>query len=161
MEYLMLWISNSERRNCFGLAGPAVTVLARLSAGLAGVAPLLSFTRRGADSAVPVAPFVLEEATGADLERRVRATTAPQGDVRRVGIILRAVEGMVSQGVSKMVEIDESHVAMWRQRFLADGLDGLCDAPRRGAKRCYGHDGWMKIAAPFTTARLPDRPVAA
>ncbi|MGH9156150.1 MAG: helix-turn-helix domain-containing protein [Acidimicrobiales bacterium] len=59
----------------------------------------------------------------------MRATTSPQRDVKRARIVLLAAEGMASRRVSKAVGMHESHVARWRQRFLADGLDGLCDAP--------------------------------
>ncbi len=60
--------------------------------------------------------------------------------------------------------IDRNHLAVWsrstwRQRFLTDGLDGLRDAPRPGARRRYGHDEWLKIAALATTAKDPDDPV--
>jgi len=106
------------------------------------------------------APIVLEEATRAELERRARATTSPQRDVKRARVILLAAEGVASRQISKTVGMHESHVAMWRQRFLADGLDGLRDAPRPGARRQYGHDEWLKIAALATTAKDPDDPVA-
>ncbi len=106
------------------------------------------------------APIVLDETTKATLERRVRATTAARRDVKRARIILLAATGMASRQISKQVGMHESHVAMWRQRFLAEGLDGLSDAARPGAPRRYGHDEWIKIAALATTAKDPDDPVA-
>jgi len=106
------------------------------------------------------APIELDEKTRGELERRVRATTTAQRDVKRARIILLAADAMPSRQISKMVGMHESPVAMWRQRFRADGLDGLLDAPRPGAPRLYGHDDWIKIAALATTAKDPDDPVA-
>jgi transposase len=106
------------------------------------------------------APIELDDKTRAELEGRVRATTTAQRDVKRARIILLAADGKPSRQISVMVGMHESHVAMWRQRFRADGLDGLADAPRPGAPRQYGHDDWIKIAALATTAKDPDDPVA-
>lgn len=106
------------------------------------------------------APIVLDETIRAELERRVRAMTTPQRDVTRARIILLAADGMSSRQISTTVGMHESHVAMWRQRFLAEGIDGLGDAPRPGAPRRYDHDDWIKIAALATTVKDPDDPVA-
>jgi len=54
----------------------------------------------------------------------------------------------------------ESHVAMWRQRFLRLGLDGLVDAYRPGRPVTYGHDDRVKMAALACLQRDPDDPVA-
>ncbi|MGI8751687.1 MAG: helix-turn-helix domain-containing protein, partial [Acidimicrobiales bacterium] len=74
------------------------------------------------------APIVLDETIRAELERRVRAMTTPQRDVTRARIIFWAADGMSSRQISTTVGMHESHVAMWRQRFLAEGIDGLGDA---------------------------------
>jgi transposase len=106
------------------------------------------------------APIVLDDKARSELERRVRASTSAQRDVKRARIVLLAAEGVASRRISEMVGMHESHVAMWRQRFLAHGVDGLVDAPRSGAPRRYGHDDWIKIAALASTAKDPDDPVA-
>jgi len=78
------------------------------------------------------APITLDDKTRAELQRRVRAGTCAQREVRRARIILMAAEGVSSRRISKEVGMHESHVAMWRQRFLAEGIDGLADADRPG-----------------------------
>jgi transposase len=105
-------------------------------------------------------PIVLDDKTRVELERRVRATTSAQRDVKRARIVLLAADGVPSRQISNTVGMHESHVAMWRQRFLAHGLKGLADAPRPGAPRRYGHDDWLKIAAMATTVKDRDDPVA-
>lgn len=105
-------------------------------------------------------PIVLDAPTREELERRVRATTTTQRDLRRAMIILLAADGVSSRKVSRLVDMHESHVAMWRQRFRAEGLDGLKDAPRPGRPLTYGHDDIIKMAALATTARDPDEPEA-
>lgn len=106
------------------------------------------------------APIVLDDQTRAELERRIRAGTCAQREVRRARIVLLAADGLSSRRISKEVGMHESHVAMWRQRFLAEGLDGLVDADRPGRPVTYGHDDRMKMAALACLQRDPDDPVA-
>lgn len=102
----------------------------------------------------------LDEETRAVLASRVRAKTTPQRDVTRARIILLAADGVSSRRISKEVGMHESHVAMWRQRFLAGGLEGLKDAPRPGTPPTYGAEDRMKVVALATTRRDPDEPEA-
>lgn len=110
--------------------------------------------------AFKAAAITLDNETRAELERRVRAGTCPQREVRRARIVLLAADGVSSRRISKEVGMHESHVAMWRQRFLADGLDGLLDADRPGRPVTYGHDDRVKMAALACLQRDPDDPVA-
>lgn len=103
-------------------------------------------------------PIVLDDKSRAELQRRVRATTTPQRDVKRAQIILLAADGVSSAKISRQVGMHESNIAMWRQRFLAKGLEGLKDAPRPGGPQTYGHDDRIKMAALATMARDPDDP---
>jgi transposase len=105
-------------------------------------------------------PIVLDKEIRAELERRVRAATTAQRDVKRASIILLAAEGVPSRQISRRVGMHESHVAMWRQRFRAEGLDGLKDLDRPGPPPKYGHDDILKMAALATSARDPDEPEA-
>jgi transposase len=107
------------------------------------------------------APITLDNAARAELERRTRAGTCAQREARRARIILLAADGVSSRRIASEVGMHESHVAMWRQRFLADGLDGLNDEPRSGRPVIYGHDARIKMAALATTPKDPDDPVAA
>lgn len=105
-------------------------------------------------------PIVLDEETRKVLVARVRAGSTPQRDVKRARIILLAADGVASRRISSEVGMHESHVAMWRQRFLAQGLEGLRDAKGRGAKIVYGPEDRMKIVALATSQRDPDDPEA-
>lgn len=106
------------------------------------------------------ASITLDDKTRAELERRTRAGTCAQREARRARIILLAADGVSSRRISKEVGMHESHVAMWRQRFLAEGLAGLVDAPRPGPPVTYGHDDRVKMAALACLQRDPDDPVA-
>lgn len=106
-------------------------------------------------------PIVVDDQTRAVLEARVRAMTTPQRDVARARIILLAADGVSSRRISIQVGMHESHVAMWRQRFLADGLDGLKDAPRPGRPPVYDAEDRVKVVALATTQRDPNEPEAA
>jgi len=105
-------------------------------------------------------PIVLGAETRGVLEARVRATTTPQRDVARARIILLAGEGVSSRRISGAVGMHESHVAMWRRRFLAEGLAGLRDAPRPGHPPVYDCDDRLKVVALATSQRDPDEPEA-
>ncbi|MGH9069694.1 MAG: IS630 family transposase, partial [Acidimicrobiales bacterium] len=105
-------------------------------------------------------PITLDDPTRAELERRTRAGTAEQREVKRARIILSAADGMSSRRIAKTVGMHESNVAMWRGRFLSGGLGGLGDAPRPGGPPLYGHDVWIKIAALVSSVKDPDDPVA-
>jgi transposase len=106
------------------------------------------------------APIMLDDEMRTELQRRARAGTCPQREAQRARIILLAAEGVSSRRISREVGMHESHVAMWRQRFLADGLDGLNDAERSGRPVTYGHDDRVKMAALACLQRDADDPVA-
>ena len=106
------------------------------------------------------APVTLDADTRSELERRVRAGTCPQREAKRARIILLAAQGVSSRRIAMEVGMHESHVAMWRQRFLADGLDGLADTARPGRPVTYGHDDRVMMAALACLQRDPDDPVA-
>jgi transposase len=106
------------------------------------------------------APITLDDKTRTELGRRSRAGTCPQRKAKRARVILLAADGISSRRISKEVGMHESHVAMWRQRFLAKGLEGLVDDPRPGPPLTYGHDDRVKMAALACTQRDPDDPVA-
>ena len=78
------------------------------------------------------AAIVLDADTRAVLEARVRAAKTPQRDAVRARIILLAADGLPSRQISQRVGMHESNVALWRKRFLAEGLAGLKDAARPG-----------------------------
>ncbi len=68
------------------------------------------------------------------LERILRASSTPQSLAFRARIVLRAAESDRPPNLQIAAEFDCSRhtVAMWRDRFLEQGLAGLQDAPRSG-----------------------------
>ena len=68
------------------------------------------------------------------LERWQRSTTLAAGLARRGKIILLLVAGYSQSDVAQSVGVQRAVVRKWAMRFLAQRLDGLADAPGRGAK---------------------------
>ncbi len=68
------------------------------------------------------------------LERISRAASTPQSLAFRARIVLRAAEPDQPPNLQIAAEFDCSRhtVALWRDRFLEQGLPGLQDAPRSG-----------------------------
>ncbi|MGI8686933.1 MAG: IS630 family transposase, partial [Acidimicrobiales bacterium] len=96
----------------------------------------------------------------AELTRRVAAHKTPVRAARRARIILLAADGVASRQISAIVDMHESNVAKWRNRFREKGLEGLEDDPRSGRRRVFGHDERMAMAAAATSERDPFDPVA-
>lgn len=78
----------------------------------------------------------------------------------RARIILLAADGVPSRQISQQVRMHESNVALWRHRFLAEGLAGLIDAPRSGRPPTYDPLDHLKVVAKATMQRDPDEPEA-
>jgi winged helix-turn helix protein len=68
------------------------------------------------------------------LERWQRSTTLAAGLVRRGKIILLVAAGHSHAHVAQAVGVQRTVVRKWARRFLGQRLDGLTDAPGRGAK---------------------------
>jgi len=63
-----------------------------------------------------------------------RRPTEPAGVVRRARAILLLAEGEGAASVAEKVGLAPRHVHKWGQRFLEQGVPGLADQPRPGAK---------------------------
>ncbi|WP_206442687.1 IS630 family transposase [Streptomyces boncukensis] len=85
------------------------------------------------------------------LEARVRAHTASQREVRRARIVLLVAAGLGTREVAWRVGVAETTVVRWRDRFLAEGLDGLEDRPRSGRPRTFGPQVRLRIVAAATS----------
>ena len=81
---------------------------------------------------VQVLEMLPEERT--ELERRVRASTTSQRDLRRARIVLLRHEGLSQSKVAERVGVSVPCVNRWSQRFDAEGIAGLRDQPGRGRK---------------------------
>ena len=63
-----------------------------------------------------------------------RSTTLPAGLARRGRLLLLRAEGMPICTIAATVGISRRFVYKWVRRFLAQGLAGLADKPRRGSR---------------------------
>ena len=87
---------------------------------------------------VPIAcPGSLAPEGHARLESLVRAPATPQALAFRCRLILRvaAPDHPSNLQVATELACERHTVGRWRQRYLADGLKGLQDAPRSGRPR--------------------------
>jgi hypothetical protein len=75
------------------------------------------------------------------LERWQRATTITAGLARRGRIILLLAAGYSQSDVAQLVGVQRTVVRKWAKRFVTQRLDGLADAPGRGAKGGFSPGG--------------------
>ena len=68
------------------------------------------------------------------LERGQRSTIIAAGLARRGKMILLLAGGSSPSDVAQAVGVQRTVVRQWANRFLAQRVDGLSDAPGRGAK---------------------------
>ncbi|MCU1621848.1 MAG: transposase [Frankiales bacterium] len=71
----------------------------------------------------------------ATLQSWSRSTSIRAGLVTRAKIVLAAGEGLGTTAISDRVGVSRPTVIQWRERYAADGLDGLVDAQRSGRPR--------------------------
>jgi transposase len=88
----------------------------------------------------------LSDAHRVQLEGLVRAGSTPQALAFRCRLILRAaaLDKPSNLQIAAEFQCDRHTVATWRDRYLAQGLAGLRDAPRSGRPRSF---------SPLATAR--------
>jgi hypothetical protein len=92
--------------------------------------------------AVPVssAPVLtLTEEDRERLEALIRAGSTPQAFVFRARVVLRvaAPDEPTNLQVAAELKCNRHTVALWRERYLQQGLAGLLDAPRSGRPRRF------------------------
>ena len=75
------------------------------------------------------------------LERWQRSTTMVAGLARRGKMILRLADRHSQAQVAQLVGRQRGVVRKWAKRFLVQRLDGLADAPGRGAKGDFSPGG--------------------
>src|ERR1700722_7746738 len=88
-----------------------------------------------------------------ELQRRVRAHTTTQRDLKRAREVLLAADGVANRRIAKEVGLAEGYVGMWGRRFETHRLKGLEDLLRSGRPRMYGQDERLKIVAAATSQR--------
>ncbi|MGW5361913.1 IS630 family transposase [Actinopolymorpha pittospori] len=79
--------------------------------------------------------LVLSVAERSQLEAWARRPKSAQALALRSRIVLAAAEGLGNTQVGEQLGISRATVGKWRQRFVADRLDGLLDEPRPGRPR--------------------------
>jgi len=77
------------------------------------------------------------------LEALTRAGSTPQALAFRCRIVLRAAaaDNPANQDIASALGCDRHTVGQWRERFVAQGLAGLQDAPRSGRPRGFSPRG--------------------
>jgi transposase len=83
----------------------------------------------------PTAPLMLTMTERATLQQWARRPKTAQGLAQRARIILACAEGQTNKAVARASRVTQQTVCKWRQRFVAQRLDGLLDDPRPGAPR--------------------------
>jgi len=82
----------------------------------------------------PVEVLGILDEERAELERRVRASTTSQRDLRRARIVLLRSQGLSQRRVAEQVGVSVACVSRWSRRFDVDGIAGLLDRPGRGRR---------------------------
>jgi len=84
-------------------------------------------------------PVVLPAPLRQELQALARAGSTPQALAFRCRLVLRAAEAdrPTNQQIAAELGCDRHTVGQWRERFVAQGLLGLQDAPRSGRPRSF------------------------
>src|SRR5664279_5856151 len=82
-----------------------------------------------------------------ELARLAGSRTESRPRVERAQIILGCLAGKRVKEVARACHTRPNTVIKWRQRFVQQGLAGLRDAPRPGAKPVYGEDFRKRVLA--------------
>src|SRR5438552_966668 len=105
----------------------------------------------------PLAELVLSAEETAKLTMMARRPKSDQRTALRAGIVLDCASGLSNTAVAERYEVTLATVGKWRQRFVAQRLAGLGDAPRPGQPRKITD---AKIEA-VVTRTLEKKPVGA
>ncbi len=83
----------------------------------------------------PKAKLEVTEQQRKQLEAIVRRASSTQSHVLRARIVLTCAKDLDNEDVAEQLDTTGQTVGKWRRRFIADGIEGLFDAPRLGAPR--------------------------
>ena len=81
--------------------------------------------------AITVFPLSVERV--AELDHLYQTTKDVRVRTRAQMVLLSGEKGLVAQEIADIVRDDEQTVRRWLKRYLAEGVNGLRDAPRSGA----------------------------
>jgi transposase len=85
--------------------------------------------------------LTLREGDREELARLTRSSSVRAGLAQRSRIVLLAAEGLSNTAIAERVGASRPTVIGWRDRYQAQGLAGLSDAPRAGRPRRIDHAG--------------------
>ena len=91
------------------------------------------------------AEVVLSEDERDMLERWARRPSSAQALAMRCRVVLACAEGGSDGEVAARLGVHRMTVGKWRNRFVADRLDGLHDEPRPGAPRTVSDDDVERV----------------
>lgn len=80
----------------------------------------------------PILVPPLTEEQQAALERLYRKTDIPRVRTRAQMVLLSAEQGLKAEEIAKIVRESSVTVLTWLKRYIAEGVEGLQDAPRAG-----------------------------
>jgi transposase len=86
-----------------------------------------------------------------ELKSLAVSRTEPRQAVERARMVLGCLEGRQVKEVARRCHTRANTVIKWRQRFAAQGLKGLGDAPRPGAKPIYDQAFRKRVLALLET----------
>src|SRR3954463_8470903 len=81
---------------------------------------------------MPAALLALSDQDRRKLESWTRSSTISAGQRERAEIVLAVADGAGVSGAARSLGVSRPTVIKWRDRFVAEGLGGLCDVPRSG-----------------------------
>jgi len=82
-------------------------------------------------------PLPLDAQMRKTLDKFVHSSSTPQSLALRSRIVLAAADGANNQQIAAALKIPAVTVGKWRRCFVAEGLEGLRDAPRSGRPRLH------------------------
>jgi transposase len=97
-----------------------------------------------------VAALVVSHDQQDQIEQWLAAMGTPQQVALRCRIVLAAGRGESEAAVAAALQINRKTVRLWRERFVAEGLQGLWEiAPGRGRKETYGPERVKAVLEDF------------
>ena len=100
-------------------------------------------------------PFEISEDAAQTLTEWCRSTTLPQGQIMRAKIILQLAEGMTPSEVAIAQRTSAKTVHRWRNRFEAEGVEGLLERQRSGRPTVIDKATVDRVLF-LTTRRVPE-----
>jgi transposase len=97
----------------------------------------------------------ISKTAAATLNQWCRSTTLPHGQIMRAKIILQLSEGMSPTDVARAQRTTAKTVHRWRNRFEAEGIDGLLERARSGRPTVIDKETVDKVMF-LTTKRIPE-----